>query len=269
MSDHAHGARARSRRREVRAMHITAQTETDASDPRLVALYDALSALRRLARSEDSLSPSRDPYWRVVERYLRDTWPRALGDDLRQDVLLTMFLHVHSLRALRPRSAAAWIRSIRHSKRMDAQERYSGIRLLSTERKLPPLALAAPVEPPLEIVEAILCAFEAEAWHTLASDPNPARRHRRLQRVRAALRRLVLHERLETVARHLGVDASPALVAKWVERGRADILATLERLRSEAPDAAEQYETLEALARRRRSDAGRPRPERRRAAQLS
>ncbi|MCZ7681160.1 MAG: hypothetical protein M5U28_21185 [Sandaracinaceae bacterium] len=248
----------------MRAMHLRSQTESETSDPQLVALYDSLAALRQLARSENARSAAREPHWRIVERYVCDTWPRALGEDLRQEVLLTLFLHVHSLRALRPRSAAAWIRSIRHSKRMDAQERYSGIRLLSTERKLPPLALAAPVEPPLEIVEAILCAFEAEAWHTLASDPNPARRHRRLQRVRAALRRLVLHERLETVARHLGVDASPALVAKWVERGRADILATLERLRSEAPDTVELYEFLEELARRRRADAGRPRPGRRR-----
>lgn len=245
-------------------MHLRAHTEGDASDPRLVALYDSLAALRELARNENPRSAARDPHWRVVERYLRDTWPRALGEDLRQDVLLAMYLNVHSLRALRPRSAAAWIRAIRHSKLADAQQRRGDIRLLSIERKLPGLALAAPVEPKLDIVEAILRAFEAEAWRMLASDPNPARRHRRLLRVRAALRRLVLHEPLATVALHLGVDASPALVAKWVERGRADVLATLEQLRHDAPDTVELYEFLEELARKRRADAGRPRPERRR-----
>lgn len=245
-------------------MHLSTSIESDASDPRLVALYDSLAALRQLARSSSSTSPAREEHWRVVERYVRDTFPRTLGEDLRQEVLLTIFLHVHRLRAVRPRSAGAWIRAIRHSKRVDAFERHGGVRLLSIERRLPPLALAAPTEPGLDVVDAIIGAFEAEVRRALASDPNPTRRHRRLLRVRAALRRLVLHEPLATVARELGVDASPALVAKWVERGRADILATLERLRAEAPDTVELYEFLEELARRRRADAGRPRPGRRR-----
>lgn len=61
----------------------------------------------------------------------------------------------------------------------------------------------------------------------------------------------------------LELTVSLTLLAKWIERGRAVIVATIEAEREHDPDAADFFAPFATPALERRADAGQPRPDRR------
>lgn len=203
--------------------------------------------------------------WRAVMRHVERTLPRGDCEDDRQAALLAILESVGSLRATTPASAAGWVRRICRNERIDGHRRRHLGRDAPYDEGRAHAPSAEPM-PPVELVERVLDAFVARIdGYLVTTSLRPSWRARRRLQAVVALRRLALEEPLAEVACRLGLNVSLTLLTKWVERGRSVILATIEHDRARDPDVADFFVPLAELARARRSDAGRPRPERRRA----
>jgi DNA-directed RNA polymerase specialized sigma24 family protein len=169
-----------------------------------------------------------------------------------------------TLRATSPASAAAWLRTVCRNQRVDAHRARHLGRDAPFEEGSANASTGEPA-PSVELAERVLDAFVAriDAYLATASFRPDWRARRRVQGV-VALRRLALEETLPEIAQRLGLDVSSDLLTKWVERGRAVILATIAHDRVHEPDVADFFAPLQELALERRADAGRPRPGRRR-----
>ncbi len=228
-------------------------------DPRSV-LFLALCALRASSTID---APGLAPHWRTVDRWLRDrARKRDPGhEDVHQETMIAVARGVRSMQAATPVAAAAWLRSVLVHKRSDVRRCVRRDRMVSDHVK-PVDAYPAPDVPPAVSPDTVIDALEADvARHLLRTVRRAATRDRRRLQSRAALRRLVLGEDLDAITNALDLDVSPACVYKWTERGRAIVLAALDR---PTDDALTEARELACLAmRERRSDAGHDRPERR------
>lgn len=219
-------------------------------------LHEALTQLR----SYDSQGPQSARAWAVVEREARRLLPK--DPDARQDALVAIYESVHTVRAPSPPSAAAWLRAVCRNRLVDGLRRRRGGRSLDSGD---PAALGEEPLPVREAASAVIAAFLARVEVFLASKHpvGNCRSRRRLHAI-VALRRIALEQPLAEIAHDLGLSVTDDLLAKWVERGRAVIVATVAHDRVVDPDAAELFAPFAELALTRRADAGRPRPNRRR-----
>lgn len=224
---------------------------------RSVPAHDPIAALEAIYASDQT---ARAQGWRAVTALAKRALPGCHDEDARQDALLRAFESVHALRATHGPGIAAWVRTIcRHA----AIARFRARRVMHV---------------PLDLVEH-QCAAVDPAWtsasvdiviehisnridtHVARMEPEGDRRERRRLQALVALRRTVMGESLDDVARALSLNLSDDLLAKWVERGRPVLVAALA---DADPEVEELYAGVAALAMRRRADAGRPRPLRRR-----
>ncbi len=250
-----HVARPRARGKKVRDMYVSAESPSRAA----VELFTAIAAIR----CEPSDSAATRAAWRQVDRYVRRIAPRAADDDLRQDILVSIIHGVRSLRADDAVGAAAWVRSVFRSRRADEYRRHQALRPTWGEPGRQPEP-AARASIPHGVAERVLAAFDERIERFLAESPRKASvRERRRVQAQAALRRVVLEQSLPEIRASLDRDISLQLLAKWIERGRAILVATVEHDRTTDPDLAEFFAPIAQLALERRADAGVPRPARR------
>lgn len=232
-------------------------------DERTARREELFGALVLLRETPLGSGDARTHAWKVVQRHVYRVLPAECEDE-RQAALLAVLESVDTLRATSPGSAAGWVRSVCRNQRIDAHRARHVGRDCSYEDTRVASNADEPV--PVEYAERVLDAFMARVdLHLDRIDLVPAARARRRTQAVVALRRLALEEPLPEIAKHLRLDVSLDLLTKWVERGRVVILATVADDRQRDPDVAELFAPLAELARERRADAGRPRPERRRA----
>ncbi|MDW8361448.1 MAG: sigma factor [Myxococcales bacterium] len=231
-------------------------------------MSDALhEALRRL-RNREGL-PS-DPAWRIVrnatfELARRHARSRADAEDAAQAAAIRVLRSVHHARLESPAAARAWLRRIVVRIVID-QSRERKARLVAPER-LAALVEAPPTaQPPApdEILEHVMRRLDA---HLTEAETRPSKRLADRRRAELALRRNLLGQDLDVLARD-AADLSRDALSKWIERGRERILVPMleASLRERAIPLEERtvLETaLHALRRARRADSGRPRPDRR------
>lgn len=223
-----------------------------------------LDALRVLREGDIAQASRRAAAWHRVAVAIQMFLPRDQDEDLRQEVLIAVTEHAHALRATCPGGAAAWLRAVCRNHRAESY------RALARN----PLGYGVPLEqaphaseplPSLDVVPAIVDAFLLRVRsHLDQSEPRKALRERRYLHALATVRRTVLDESLEEVRAVVWPPATSELIAKWVERGRRVVIATVEAEQLTDPDAAALFEPFAEAARRRRRDAGLPRPSRRR-----
>lgn len=250
------------------------------------SLYLALDALRA---ADDPFERRHDAAWRVIEEWLRGTFPGTTPEiqDARQETLITIARSVGGMEARVPLQAAKWVSTIHKRKRVDGlRARVRDPVHLGLERgrrregdeERPRLVerLEAGDEGALDAgaIERILATIEEHVEAHLATlEKSDARRHLLRQQARATLHRVLLGADVAELAATLDLasDAPGEPVArdrvyKWVERGRPIVLAGLDRWVAEQGDgsvAADVAAVVRELIEARRSDAGRPRPERR------
>jgi len=236
-------------------MYVSAESPSRAA----VELFTAIAAIR----CDPSDSAATRAAWRQVDRYVRRIAPRAADEDLRQDILVSIIHGVRSLRADDAVGAAAWVRSVFRSRRADEFRRPHARRLTGDERDRQGEPVA-PVSIPPEVAERVLVAFDERVERFLAESRRKASvSERRRVQAQAALRRVVLEQSLPEIAASLEREVSLPLLAKWIERGRSILVATVEHDRQTDPDLADFFAPIAELALERRADAGVPRPTRR------
>ena len=202
--------------------------------------------------------------WRAIDGYVRSCFPRDRDEDVRQEVLLTVALHLGREHGAEIRNAGAWLHVIHRSKRIDEYRAARRVRAESIADAVGVRELGLTPTVPRELAELVVAAF-LERVEAFLADTVAHVHIRALRRAQclAALRRVGLGDTLPDIAEHLALDGSMDLVAKWIERGRAVIVGTVEHDRTNDRDLADFFEPLAELARERRSDAGLPRPGRR------
>ena len=233
-------------------------------NPRACELFQALAALRL---SRDPASAENAGHWAVVDRYVRVAVGEQTVDaaDVSQDVMLVIVMHVTSMRADNPISAAAWVKTICRRVSVDRFRCRPRARHVSIDDPARGIQLVAPEPTRRELVDAVLAAFETRTAMDIDASKRAAHtRELHALQARAAIRRLALGESTSVIARSLGRPVSADLVSKWVERGRGVLLATISRFSELDPEVADLYAPLADLAARRRVDHGVPRPGRRR-----
>lgn len=221
-------------------------------------LFGALASLR-----DAPAAPDRSGAWKIVQRHVHRALPPECEDE-RQSALLAVLESAATLRATSAVGAAAWVRAVCRNQRIDAH------RARHVGRDTPfddghAHASTASADPPAELSDRVIDAFIARVDQYLAySALRPSTRARRRTQAIVAVRRLALEDSLPEIAEGLALTISVELLTKWVERGRAVILATIEYDRGRDPDVADLFAPFADLALARRVDAGRPRPDRRR-----
>lgn len=224
---------------------------------RTAEALDALTALR--GGGADALHADA---WRTIAAYVRRVLPTRRDEDERQDALLAILESVHALHCTNGPSAAAWIRAICRNRLIDRHRRRGGRTFVALDA--PPVQLAEASGLPAELALTVVAAFaERIDEHLARVESRPSVRERRRAQAIAALRRTALDQSLPEIAMSLELSVSLTLLAKWVERGRAVIVATIEAERERDPDAADFFAPFAELALERRADAGKPRPGRR------
>ncbi len=251
------------------------------SGPALQALFEALGLLRD---APEPLDASCARAWRVVSEHLHRGGPSKSADeeDTVQEVLITLARCVQSMRATTPEGAAAWLSTIRRRKRTDGarsggrEPALLGLRGVSDQPEAPsPLDALPSPDPrtlPPDAVERLIDTLEShvDRWLLEHERSATARQLKRLQ-ARATLHRTLLGAGHAELVAALDADEplSEDRVYKWVERGRAVVLAGLGRWQAEVEDDPDDRAFLRSLREAfeaRRSDAGVARPERRRGA---
>jgi len=128
---------------------------------------------------------------------------------------------------------------------------------------------ADPAAPSKQVLEAFLERLLEEVdRHLEETVRSPVKRLGDLKRAEAAVESLVYERSADEIREVLDPGASRELVYKWVERGRAILLAGVDRCiaLAEEPEEKDGLEALRAIIETRRKDAGKPRPTRRKRA---
>lgn len=236
----------RSTRRSTRLATHAATTE----------LYTALDTVRRATGARDAAA------WLVIEQSVRRALPSHRDEDVRQDALLRIVLHVRDLATDDPVGARAWVHAVCRSQLVNELRARFRLRVVSLDDETKSVELAELRPPPRGLAEPVLRQLDERiVAHARGTARSAASRERRVAQARAAIRRLVLEESLPEVA--VLVPAAPPLLTKWVERGRRVVLETIDAERARDPDGAELFDHVATLMRKRRADAGKPRPTRR------
>lgn len=219
---------------------------------------ELLAALRQVAQASEADVRS----WLVIECYVRRCLPEARDEDIRQNVLLTILVHAHTLRTNDPPGACAWVHAVCRSQLVNELRSRYRMRFVSIDDAAGRELLVAPRAIPPELAEPLLRSLdELVVRHVRERHGDANARARRTAQARAAVRRLVLEETLPEVIAIAPV--SLPLLAKWIERGRTVVLDAIDAERERDPDRAELFEPIATLMRKRRADAGKPRPARR------
>jgi hypothetical protein len=238
------------------------------------SLYDALSALRA---STAPLTRVHDAHWKVVESWLRVSFPGrgAENEEAHQETLIAIGRNVQSMQASVPLQAVRWVKTIHQRKKVDLLRARSrnpvlrGLEKTSSESRVSEVEqLESQGDPSLdpEAAERIVSIVEAQVEIYLrSSDTAPSMRHLKRLQSRAALRRLVLEADFDELCAALatGEPMTRDRVYKWVERGRAVVLAALDDWVSRegaTSMAADVASALREIIGKRRSDQGRARP---------
>lgn len=241
-------------------------------------LFGHLTVLRD---ARDVKDPRLAVHWHGVHAWLVSTFPGGgAADDRRQETLMALLRSVSGMRAETPLAAAKWVSTIHKRKRVDALRALSrnpvdvGLASAPRDPGLPsPLDRleAAPAAPPREALEAVVTMVLEQVHRVLERDvKNPRKRALRRVQAQAAMLRLVCGWDAEAIAEALdhGEPISRDRLYKWVERGRAPVLAALDDWET-IDDADERdvlapvIEALREMFETRRADAGVPRAGRR------
>lgn len=234
------------------------------------ALYAALDALRHTA---DVHAKAHASAWRTVMRFVQGI--RPIDTDAQQETLLRIARNVSTFAGQSTGEAVRWVKTIHTRKNIDAVRKESRDLVAknldrarsdddapATVESLP--AAEAPHSPTALIAfqEHVLARVDARLIETVPNDA--ARRHLRRTWARAAYLRLVHELDSDSIVRELGVPESTSkdLISKWVERGRAVLVETLEAWAAD-DDRKLAADTLLELVQERRSDAGKSRIHRR------
>jgi DNA-directed RNA polymerase specialized sigma24 family protein len=229
---------------------------------RTFAVDELFSALGVLRFGAQEGAAERDRAWLTVVRETRRLLPT--DEDARQDALVSILESAAGLRATSAPRAAAWVRAVCRNGAIDGYRRRSTTRLVPLDDASPSAQCEDARPSPPEAAEVVVHAFlDRVDLHLATRHASLELRRRRRTQALAALRRTALKESLSEIAASLGLAISLELLAKWIERGRAVIVAAVEADRLVDPDAAELFEPFADLARKRRADAGLPRPGRR------
>lgn len=242
------------------------------------ALVAHLTVLRDAA---DPTHPAMAAHWREVSRWLEAAFPgrRPEQEDARQETLVSLFRSVGRMQAIAPLQAAKWVSTIHRRKRIDAARSGASDPVQAALRyarddhdggsPIDRLEAPAPEEPPppMSLVDELLAeALEQVARMLEETEPKASTRQLRLRQAQAALLRLVRRLDAEAIVEALAVDepVSKARLYKWVERGRAVVLAGLDRWGA-GPDSPGEdvLDVLRTVTSARRADAGRARGKRR------
>lgn len=243
-------------------------------------LFEQLCALRD---AEDPTDPRHEPRWREVARWLADAFPQASAEDARQETLISLVRNVSRMQADAPLQAAKWVSTILRRKRVDRlRARRTDPVHEALERE--PRATATPLLERLEAEDAPVLTPEMleslvttvlEHVHRALEESVKSATKRQLRRTQAqaALLRLVCGWEAEAIIDALdhGEAVSKSRLYKWVERGRAPIRLGLDHWEADAEgDELELHvrpvvAALREIVDERRADAGKPRPDRRRA----
>jgi len=220
------------------------------------------AALRTVGRTDGARDPRA---WLVIERHVRRVLPQDRDDDARQNALLAIVVHAHSLETSEMRGAHAWLHAVCRSQLVNELRTKCRLQLVTEDDVGMRSRALAPANPPPELAEMVLQRLdELIVCYVRTTTRDPNRRARKAAQARAAIRRVVLEETLPDVMAI--APAPPPLLTKWVERGRKVVLDALEAERAADPDMVDFFEPVAALMRKRRADAGRPRPARRKRA---
>jgi DNA-directed RNA polymerase specialized sigma24 family protein len=227
----------------------------------------AVAALIAIHVSGDPSAPSNAAHWRTVDRYLRDGHAPS---DVHQEILVAILLGIRTMRERKPKRVMSWLRAVGRSARVDRSRTFGRFdrRRVHIRSDEPTGVDLFPGEPPVDprgVFERIELVVEARvAAHTVSIIEDDTRCRRRLQ-ARLALHRLVFGASGEEL-RKLAPDLSDDLLYKSVERGRQVLADAFTGIATQTEaDALVADGVLEAMQ-LRRVDAGRPRPERRKAA---
>jgi hypothetical protein len=230
--------------------------------PRLNAFtYTDPNAL--LAALGHAREAGRDPEaWLVIERHVRRALPRRTDEDMRQNALLAIVVYARTMGASDAAGARAWLHAVCRSQLVNELRTRYRVRLVSVDHVSVRSHIVAPTVPRAELAENVLRWLDeliVRHARTRSRDANSTAK--KIAQARAAIRRVVLEETLPDI---MAIEpASLPLVAKWIERGRKVVLDAIDAERAVDPDGADLLEPIAALMRRRRADAGKPRPERR------
>jgi DNA-directed RNA polymerase specialized sigma24 family protein len=240
------------------------------------------AALFALREASDPSAPRFEWAWRAIAGYLARARPAPKErdrDDICQRALLKVLAGVRAMEADTPVSAIAWLKTVYRSAFVD-HFRGHGDRELDRalnrtpkrddgflERIVAPEAeeaLDGEGEDPDRILERA-----KERVHVWLAE-NVARPSKRLgdyRRAEIALLANVFEKSAAEIRVELGLgdDVETGTIYKWIERGREDTLLPA----FESWDDRARAGLVEVLVGARRSDSGKPRPERRRAPSVS
>jgi len=246
-------------------------------------LYAALDELRR---STEVALPRHGAAWRAVMAFLRVEDPRGT-DDARQETTINVMRFVRSFEGQSPGEAVRWLRTVhRHRSRdlwrVDVRDPVRG----ALEQKGPDAEREAPAVERLAAPEPTHAGHAADALGRTTDAVftrldalleqeglSAAKRELRRTQARAAWLRLVCEDDADAIDAALAPQRAPSRDAlyKWIERGRAVLLAVIAQWLAELADDAHEDdetarlvpETLRGIIGERRADAGVARPERR------
>lgn len=224
------------------------------------------AALERLRQSEDALDRAHDAEYRVLDSWLRSHGSAAeRSDDVIQQSLLSVGRAVGRMEATSPKAALRWLGVVRRSRGRDALRAtlHDPVAkgLVGTDQAPSVEGLAAPLSRPAsrEPLLALFAALEQEVDRlSEAGRVRVTLRHLRRVQARLTLHRVVLGADAQELMDLSGQQPPPTKeqIYKWVERGRAVVLAALEAWVATEPEQRDVAETLAELVRERRVDAG-------------
>ncbi len=254
--------------------------------PPVEPLFEHLCALRD---ADDPSAPEHAARWRYVAQWLDRAFPGGgeEGRDARQETLISLLRHISRMQAEAPLQAFKWISTIIRRKRIDAIRVRDNDPVRQALRHEPAGPDATPTidrlgcEDQRELTPAMLEGLVTLVLghvHRALEEQVSNLRKRQLRRTQAqaTLLRLVCGWNAEEIADALDVGEPIAKdrLYKWIERGRAPVVAGLDRWAAEvAGDGAAGdeedvavIEVLREIVGDRRRDAGKARPERRKPA---
>lgn len=248
-------------------------------------LFEALVALREAA---DPSAPTLRPEWRDISRWLEATYGRADRDhaDVLQLTLIRVLEKIRSLEAGSPPQAEKWLRTVYERKRIDLFRKRSrnpvekGLRVVrgGDDEPSPIERLRAADRSPDVDEDEVLGDYLRQARDAVdrwleSRIADPTKRFAARRRAEVAILAGILERGYDEIVAAIGEEPPPSKAAlyKWVERGREQVLLPalaewVEALEDETA-LAFALELRRVLESSRRSDAGKPRPSRRKVAE--
>ena len=239
-------------------------------------LFEHLCALRD---AEDPAAPEHATRWRYVSGWLERSFPGESeeAEDARQETMVSLLRSIGRMQAEAPLQAVKWISTIMRRKRIDGIRARDNDPVRQALRHEPSRKDATPTIDRLigedrrdltpALLEGLVTLVLGHVHRALEEQvKSPAKRQLRRTQAQAALLRLVCGWGAEEItgALEYGEPITKERLYKWIERGRAPVVAGLDRWASEDDgDELAVIDVLREIVEDRRRDAGKPRPTRR------